>query len=49
MTVKELKERLNEFNENLQVGIITGSGWETCNDEVTTIDYDKYENTVYIY
>lgn len=49
MTIKELKEKLDEFDENLQVDIISGSGWDTGEDDITTIDYDKYNNKVYIY
>lgn len=48
MTIKELKEKLNVFDENLQVNIISGSGWDTGEDEITTIGYNEYHNNVYI-
>lgn len=49
MTIKELKEKLNEFDENLQVYTFLGSGWDLGEDEIETIEYDKYHNKVYIY
>lgn len=49
MTIKDLKEKLNEFDENLQVYIISGSSWDTGEDEITTVNRDKYHNKVYIY
>lgn len=49
MKVKELIERLKNFNEELEVDIVSGSGWDACEEEIETIEYDKFQNKVYIY
>ncbi|MHB1692603.1 MAG: hypothetical protein ACYCUW_01795 [bacterium] len=38
MTVKELKEKLNGFNENLEVRIQTG---ELRSDSIKSVEYSK--------
>ena len=40
MTVKELINKLSEFDENLEVEIISGSGWECHDKPIDTVSID---------
>ena len=49
MTVKELKERLAQFDDNMEVKVLDDFGyWETCNTValITTEEYSIEENFI---
>jgi len=49
LKIKELIQRLKDFDEELEVDIISGSGWDAFEMEIEIIEYDELENKVYIY
>lgn len=42
MTVKELINKLSEFDENLEVEIISGSGWDCYDKPIDAVSLDTY-------
>lgn len=43
MTVKELRERLTQFDDNMEVKVVDNFGyWEECNS-ITLITTEEYE------
>jgi hypothetical protein len=51
MTVKELRERLAQFDDNMEVKVLDDFGyWDTCNTVtlITTEDYEIDEDYIVI-
>lgn len=48
MKIKELIEKLNEFDENLEAEVFVGSGYELYSEDVTKVEYNKFSKKVTI-
>lgn len=48
MSVKELIDKLSEFDETLEVNI-SGAAWNGCAEEIEEVKYNEVKNKVYIY
>lgn len=48
MTVKELIEKLKNYDEDLKVHVFVGSGWDLDSQEAENIIIDKFDDCLYI-
>jgi len=48
MTVKELIEKLKEFNEDYEVEVSIGSGWELYGKTANKVYEDDFDKIVHI-
>lgn len=48
MTVKELIEKLKNYDEDLKVHVFVGSGWELYSQEAESVYIDNYDKNCLI-